>query len=113
MLVIMTLLTITSCKKEVGFEGKNSIKGTITMNGKAVPNAIVYLAFDVKEATTTYNATTLADANGAYSFSALSKGDYFVDAEYTNDSEIKLESAGAIVTIGTKKEDITVDLTLQ
>ncbi len=113
MLVIMTLLTVTSCKKEAGFEGKNNIKGIITMNGKAVPNAIVYLAFDTKEATTTYNATTVADAGGIYSFSGLNKGDYFVDAEYTNDSEIKLESAGAKVTIGKKKGDITVDLTLQ
>ena len=113
MLVLMTLIAFTSCKKEPGFEGKNNIKGTITLNGKPISKAIVYLAFDAKEATTNYNASTVTDAEGKYSFSAVSPGDYFVDAEYTNPMQIKFESAGAKVKIEAKKDVITVDLTVQ
>jgi Carboxypeptidase regulatory-like domain len=116
LLVFASLLTLTACKKEPGFEGKNNIKGTVSLNGAPVANAIVHIAFDTKEATTEYNASTVTAADGTYSFSALSKGDYFVNAEYsmvTNLMEITLMSLGAAVTIGSKKDDVTVDLTLE
>ena len=116
MLVVLSLLTLAGCKKEPGFEGKNNIVGTVSLNGKPTANAIVHIAFDAKEATAEFDATTVTDASGKYSFSALSPGDYFVDAEYTSNVDalhIKFESAGAHVNIGSKKEDVTVDLTLE
>ena len=78
--------------------------------------SLIHRAFDAKEATAEFDATTVTDANGKYSFSALSAGDYFVDAHYTSTVDalhIEFESPGAHVLIGSKKEDVTVDLTLQ
>lgn len=113
-LISVFLLTLTSCKKDPGFGGQNNIKGTVTLNGAPVAFAIVYLAINAKDATTKYDASTLTDAGGNYKFSALNKGDYFVDAQYTDPVlMIKLESAGAKVTIGGKKDDVTVNLTVQ
>jgi hypothetical protein len=115
-ILLASMLSISACKKEPGFEGKNMIKGKVSLQGAPAANAIVHIAFDKKEATTDYNSSTVTDANGEYSFSALSAGDYFVDAEYTkvtNFGEITLKSPGATVTIGSKEEEITVDLTLE
>lgn len=112
-LLIVSLFTFTSCKKEAGFGGDNNIVGTVTYKGTAMPNAIVHLAIKATAATTTYDATTLTDASGKYSFKGLNKGDYFVDADYTNGLDIKLESGGAKVTVGAKKGDVTVNLTVE
>ncbi len=112
-LLFISVFAITSCSKDAGFEGKNIIKGSITANGAAVTGAVVHIAFDTKEATTNYDATTLTDASGNYQFAGLSKGDYFVDAEYTTDLNILLSSGGAAVTLGGNSGEIKVDLTVQ
>lgn len=111
-ILILSLFTFTSCKKEAGFGGENNIVGNVTYKGTALPNAIVRLAIS-SEVTSTFEATTLTDASGNYSFKGLNKGDYFVDAEYNNGLGIKLESGGAKVTIGAKKDDVTVNLTVE
>ena len=113
LLIMVSLLTLTACKKEPGFADATNIKGMVTYKGTPLANAIVSLAFNTKEVTTKFDATTITDANGKYSFSGLNKGDYFIDAEYNNDLSIKLTSGGAKVTIGGKKGDLTVDLTVQ
>jgi hypothetical protein len=113
LLAVASIFTFSSCSKEPGFEGKNTIKGSVTLNGAPVKNAIVYLAFDTKEVTSTFHASTATDANGNYSFSAVSKGDYYMEAEYTNPMQITFKSGGAKLTIGSKKDDVVVDLILK
>lgn len=112
-LLFVSVFAITSCSKEAGFEGTNTIKGSVLLNGTAVPGAVVHIAFGTKEATTTFDATTITDASGHYSFQGLQKGDYFVDADYTTNLNILLSSGGAAVTLGGTKGEVTVDLTVQ
>lgn len=111
-LIMVSMFMFSSCSKEPGFEGKNNIKGMVTMNGVPMANAIVHIAFDKKEAVSTFNASAATDASGNYILPALSKGDYYIQAEYTNALQIKFKSAGTHVTIGSKKEDIKANLEL-
>ena len=111
-IIAVLLVSISSCKKEPGFEGKKEIFGTITAAGAAVEGAIVYIAFDTDVATETYNSSTVTDASGNYRFSALAKGNYFIDAEYTTNNGINFYTDGSIVEIGKKKGEVQVDLTL-
>lgn len=112
-LIMVSIFMLSSCSKEPGFEGKNNIKGTVTMNGAAVSHAIVHIAFNQKAGDGTFDASVATDANGNYIIPALSKGDYYVEAQYTNPMQITFKSNGAYVTIGSKKEDITVNLELK
>ncbi len=107
------LLALTSCKKENDFGGAAKIKGTVTLNGVAVTNAIVHIAFNASAATTAYDASTVTDESGNYTFNALYRGDYFVTADYTNATGTKFTSGGAHVTIGDKKGTVTADLKVQ
>ena len=111
--MMVSMFMLSSCSKEPGFEGQNKIKGIVTYKGSPVANAIVHIAFNKKEVTSEFNSSTATDAGGNFSFSALSKGDYYLEADYTNPSLFKFKSGGAHVTIGTKKEDVTVNLELQ
>jgi hypothetical protein len=114
-LVAMALLfAFASCKKkENDFGGKAEIKGMVTLNSAPVYNAVVRLAFNAKEPTTTFNASTVTDAGGNYEFNSLLPGDYFVTAEYTNSSGTRFTSGGARITIGDKKGTVQADLPLE
>ena len=58
-----------------------SISGNVTYPGGAADGAVVFLAAsDV--ATTSFIASTVANASGAYSFGNLTAGNYFVFANY-------------------------------
>lgn len=107
------LVAFGSCKKDVGFEGKKQIFGTVTVDGKAVEGAIVYIAFDKKEATDEFNSSTVTDASGNYRFSALSKGDYYIDAKYLSKEGMNFNTGGYAVEVGKKKGEVQVDITLQ
>ena len=112
-LLFVSVFAITSCSKDAGFEGTNTIKGAVLQGTTPVAGAIVHIAFGTKSETTTFDATTITDASGNYKFQGLQKGDYFVDAEYTTNLNILLSSGGAAVTLGGTKGEITVDLTVQ
>ncbi len=112
-LIMVSIFMLSSCSKEPGFEGKNNIKGTVIMNGAAVANAIVHIAFNQKAGDGTFDASAATDASGNYIIPALSKGDYYLEAEITNPMLITFKSDGAYVNIGSKKEDITVNLELK
>jgi hypothetical protein len=107
------LISFGSCKKEAGFEGKKEIFGTVTAAGEAVEGAIVYIAFDTKEATETFNSSTVTDASGNYRFYALSKGNYFLDAKHTCSKGMNFNTPGVAVEIGSKKGELQVDIALQ
>jgi hypothetical protein len=114
MFILVSLTLSTSCTKDAGFEGKASIKGSVTYPGGAAPFAIVQIAFDTKSATEDFDYTTASDASGNYSINQLSKGDYYVDAQYTDPmTGLTFHTAGYAVEIGGNKEDVTVDIVLQ
>ena len=112
--IFATIAFMTSCSKDPGFEGKATIEGAVTYPGGAAPFAIIQIAFDTKSATTDFDYTTAADANGEYSINQLSKGDYYIDAYYEDPmSGLMFHTAGYAVEIGGNKEDVTVDIALQ
>lgn len=113
LLAAFIILGFGACKKDEGPGGKKEIKGVVTRDGAALAGATVSIAYGAKEATTTFNTSTLTDASGNYTFGGLYKGDYFVDAEYTDAMGIKFESGGAHVKIEKKKGDVQADLTIQ
>lgn len=106
-------LFFASCKKTNDFGGSATIKGTVTLNGAAQTNAIVYLTFNATAASSTHNASTVTDESGNYQFGGLLRGDYYITTEYTNSNGIKFTSGGGHVTIGDKKGTVQADLTLQ
>ncbi len=116
MFVVCVLFTFSSCKKDdPGMEGNKTIKGNITYVEGNVEGATVYITFDASAATTTYDYTTTTDASGNYRFENLGRGDYFIDADYSDDNGFLFESAGVHVEIKNtkKKEEITVDMVLE
>lgn len=112
-LIMFTAILFSSCSKEAGFANLNNITGVVTLNGAPVQGAYVQLAFGATAATTDFNATTVTDKDGKYTFAGLNKGDYYLGASYTGAESIKFKSDGAVITLGKKKGDATVDLTLK
>ena len=106
-------LSITSCTKEEGFTGKGKIEGTVTYPGGNASGAVVSIAFGATTETSDFDYSTVTDSTGKYSFEALSKGDYFVDATYTNSLGYTFQTGGAHVELGSDKSDATVNLELQ
>lgn len=110
---LVLLFAFTSCKKENDFGGAAKIEGKVTMQGAPVANAMVYLALNATDKTTEYDANTVTDADGHYSFAGLLRGNYYVTAEYTNSAGMKFTSGGSKITIGDKKGTVTADLTVE
>ncbi len=112
MLAAITM-TLTSCTKEEGFTGKGTISGVVTYPGGNASGAVVSIAFGSTSETTAYDYSTVTDSTGAYSFEALSKGDYFIDATYTDDLGYTFQTGGAHVELGSDKSEVTVNLALE
>jgi len=117
---ILAALTvaISSCNKDAGFNGNSTITGNVTnASGTAVQGAVVSIAFGATAATTTYNYSTVSDANGNYSFNDLNKGNYYVGASYTKyvdqGQSYTLQTGGAVVNLGGNKSSATVNLVVQ
>jgi polyisoprenoid-binding protein YceI len=100
---------------------KISGKITYTDPAGAAANAVGALVYLAKSATptTTYDQSTIANANGSYSFSNLSAGTYFLNATFFTDNKNvtgRLDglnfttTEGAIVTVASA--DVTQDMTL-
>ncbi len=79
-LVALSII-FTSCKKE-GTGGKSSISGKVEHHGAAIPGSIVYIKYGAIDFpgtnVSTYDAQVNADAQGAYKFEGLQKGDYYL-----------------------------------
>jgi hypothetical protein len=112
MLVIVAAFMIQSCSKEAGVGGKKEIKGKVTYAAGVAEGAEVYISYDASESDGTYDDVTLTDAAGNYSFDGLQVGDYYIDADYTDDHGLEFNTAGYSVTIGDKKGSFDVDITL-
>ncbi len=111
-MAMIVMFFAASCKKEAGTGGKKIIKGTITYAGGAAAGAIVTIAYDAAEATARVNNQVIAGSDGTYTIPGLTKGDYFIDATYTDSYGFAYNSPGTLVTVGKKKGDVTVDLTV-
>ena len=113
LLILVVLASATSCKKDPGFEGKANIHGSVTYPGGTAPYAIIKVKFDESSATESFDYTTAADASGNYSINQLSKGDYFIDASFTDHHGFTFNTPGYHVKIGGNKEEVEVNITLQ
>jgi hypothetical protein len=112
-LSVMLLTMVVSCKKDPGFEGKSKIYGTVTYPEGSASYAIVQIKFDATSATESFDYTAASDAAGNYSFNQLSKGDYFIDATFTNNKGFVFNTPGYHVKIGGNKEEVEVNIALQ
>jgi polyisoprenoid-binding protein YceI len=121
--LLFTMLFVTDCTKKDDPIPLVKISGKVTYTNPAgqpanAAGAIVYLAKSAT-ATTTYDQTTIADANGAYSFSNLSSGSYYLNSTfYTANKNVSARldglnfttAAGAIVSVASV--DVAQDLAL-
>lgn len=112
-------VTISSCSKNAGFDGGATIKGKITLlsTGAPAPGAVVSIAFGATAATTSFNYSTVTDTAGNYAFDALNKGNYFVNASYTDyvqqGESYTFTSGGELINLGSNSSTATVNLALQ
>ncbi len=112
MMVIVAIFMIQACSKEEGVVKGKEIKGTVMYTDGVADGAVVYITYGATESTGEYNASTVANANGAYSIQGLNPGDYFIDAVYTDDNGIEFNTPGYYVEIGSAKGtlDLNIDL---
>lgn len=101
-----------SCGKE-GPGGKGGIKGVVRHHAKPIPGAVVYIKYGAKESagtnTTYYDASVNADANAAYEFTDLKKGDYYLLGIGFDSSIVQVVTGGVPVSIG-KNEIVQADV---
>lgn len=121
--LLFTMLFVVRCSDDetpaplVKITGKVTFTDPTGASANAV-GAVVYLATG-SVATTTYEQSTIADANGTYSFLNLAPNSYYINSVYKTDNKNKTArldgltfttAEGAIVTVG--EVDVTQDLAL-
>ncbi len=117
--LFLMLVSITSCKKEAGPGGKNTISGTVvykngvTGNNDAAPRATIYVAYGTTETTTTFNQIIVSDDEGKFLFEGLNKGDYFIKAGFTDAHGFNYTTSGYGLSVKTKKENMEVNIILE
>lgn len=102
-----------SCKKDPGAGGKKEIKGIVTYPDGVASGAIVTIAYGTAEATETVDAQVASDGSGAYVISGLTRGDYFIDAFYTDQYGLEYNTPGYHVLIDKKNGEIKLDISLK
>lgn len=121
--LLVTMLFVVQCSKDETPDPLVKITGKISFTNPAgqtanAAGAVVYLATG-SVATTTYEQSTIADANGTYTFSNLPANSYFVNSVYKTDNKNvtgRLDGVtfttleGAVVTVS--NVDVAQDLTL-
>ncbi len=112
-LLAIMAISFTSCNKDAGFVGKGEIKGLVSYPGGVAAGAIVSVKFGAKEASTDFDYSTVADASGNYKFEALNKGDYYVDATYTDSYGNTFSTGGAHVNLKSAQSVATADFVLE
>lgn len=79
--LVAIFTAFTSCKKE-GTGGKSSISGKVEHHAAAIPGATVYIKYGAIDfpgaVVSSYDDHVTADAQGAYKFEGLQKGDYYL-----------------------------------
>jgi polyisoprenoid-binding protein YceI len=112
--VVLVAVLFVRCTEDAATPITNySITGTVTypsFNGTSTPaaGAVVYLVKDATEPTANYDVATITDGTGAYSFTELPSGAYFVFANY--DTENTNNVGGRMVGIYFTGEGANVDI---
>lgn len=100
----------SACHKE-GTGGKSSISGSVKHHDAAIPNAVVYIKYGVKEFPGTdvskYDASVTADANAHYEFKNLRKGDYYLYGAGYDNTIMEAVTGGISVKLKYNKETET------
>ncbi len=121
--LLFTMVFVMRCSKDEAPAPLVKMSGKITFTDPSgqtanAAGAIVYMATGAV-ATTNYEQSTVADANGAYSFTNLAPNSYYINAVYKTDNKNTTarltgltftSDAGAIVAVD--KADVTQDLAL-
>jgi hypothetical protein len=117
--LLLLIAGVTSCKKEAGPTGKKIISGSVTYkdaatgNNETAPYAKIFIAYDTKESTETYDMQILSDATGVYSIKGLNKGDYYITASFTDEHGFTYSTPGYAVELNNKKEELKLDFILE
>jgi polyisoprenoid-binding protein YceI len=119
--LLIAMLFVVSCSEDekplVKLTGKITFTDPTGASANAA-GAVVYLATG-SVATTTYEQSTIADANGMFTFSNLAPNSYYINSVYQTDNKNKTArldgltfttAEGAVVTVG--ESDVTQDLAL-
>jgi len=112
-LFAIVILFTASCKKnQLG--GNSTIKGTVAHHAKLIPNATVFIKFNVKEFpgadTTKYDAKVRADKDGNYSITCY-QGDYYLYGfGYDYGIPAPYHVAGGVPVHIRKKETVAADI---
>ncbi|HYV90770.1 MAG TPA: carboxypeptidase-like regulatory domain-containing protein [Chitinophagales bacterium] len=117
-ILLASIVTFTSCKKDAGPVGKKEVSGTVTYKQGdgtfiAAPYAFVYITYGTNSESATYDQTTVTDVNGKYSIKGLAKGDYYFTAKYTDQFGFEYTTAGYGVNINDSKSTLTLDISLE
>lgn len=113
-LFLLSLITLFSCKKEEGKNGKAIISGTIQHHADPIPFAAVFIHYGSLESPGNkpeqYQDSVKADANGKFEFPNLQKGKYYLystgwDSKWNPPSTV---FGGLPVEIFQRKEKVSV-----
>ena len=115
LLVLTAMLSITfsGCTKE-GFDGDARVSGTVAHHGEKIADATVYIKFGASELPGTlasdFDASTIADAQGVYTFENLKRGNYYLYSLGYDSSIVDFVKGGISFELTEKDQDLTVDV---
>ena len=107
------------CKKEEGIAGKKVVEGIVYYKNGATgaeepaSSAVVFITYGATDASAPYDQTTVANSAGKYIVKGLTKGDYFITAEFTDSHGFKYSTPGYVVAVNNKKKELNIDIHLE
>jgi hypothetical protein len=110
---LTVMIFSSSCTSDEGFVEKSKITGKVTYTNGNAAGAIVGISFGATEATDAVDYSTVTGSDGSYSFEGLVKGNYFVNAVFTDANGFEYKSGGVAVEIGSNKSEVTADISLK
>ncbi len=107
---IVLIVFISSCHKE-GTGGKSAVNGLVKHHDKPIPNAIVYIKYGATEFPgtniTAYDDHVTGDANSAYAFKNLRKGNYYLYGVGWDSGIMQQVSGGLAIKLKYNKSETT------
>ncbi len=123
MLAIAAFIGIQACSEEPGIGGNAHIHGTVVEHHEdgggddhsGIAGALVHIWYGQADATGDPNDQITTDVSGGFEFENLTKGDYFLHAEFEDDHEgaLELKEGTAHVVIETKSQEVEVELEVE
>ena len=124
MLAIGSFIGIQGCSEEPGIGGNAHIHGTVVEHhedggaddhGSGIAGATVQIWYGQADNTGNPDDQVTTDLSGGFEFENLTKGDYFLHAEYEDEHEGNIEhkEGTAHVVIETKSQEVEVELEVE